>query len=452
MHAELIVGEGSNQGSRFVIRPGQRFEIGRSGVSVLIEDDASVSRKHARIELRADGNIYLADLNSRNGTFIGEDCEQLMPHLPKKIRSGTRIAIGAQVLYVTIDSSDEDTRRAKGKRGNTDKTILPDLELLGVIGRGAHGLVYAAYQRLMDRRVAVKVLHASKTDEELLERFLQEGRLACRVRSPYVVEVYDFRLVDEQVFLIMELVDGITLLDRLEDRILAIPDALRVAEEVALGLAAVHQEGIVHRDVKPSNVLLAPSGRALLSDFGIAKDLLAKHITPLEVGFGSLPYIAPEQAMSAVSVDARADVYSLGATLYHMLTGHSPFKGRPAIEILERTAPLASVASLNKACSEELSLLINAMLSSDRDARPSTAESVARQLNELRMLEFPESNTDARNAMRITQTGRLEALADKTLEALEAKAAAESDPSEPKTSNLYRDNADRSDTPTAPCG
>ena len=446
MHAELIVTKGSNRDRRFVVRPGQRFEIGRGEVSVLLEDDAAVSRKHARIELRADGRLFLADLNSRNGTFLAG--QRLRPHLPTEIPTGARIDIGEQVLRVVLEVTDEeDTRRTVNRSQSRSAPVTSaEIEYLGVLGKGAHATVYAAYQRLMDRRIAVKVLRPSGGPEEH-ERFLQEGRLACRVRSPHVVEVYDFRIVDDQIFMFMELIDGLTLRDRLKTP-LSIPEALKIAEDVARGLASIHAEGIIHRDIKPSNVLLAPGGRALLSDFGIAKDVQSPSITPVDVGFGTLPFVAPEQAASAATVDSRADIYSLGATIYFMITGQAPFKGLDVLELVERTYDPPPVAELNPNCPESVSCLIQSMLSRDPAARPASAEAVARQLEEARMLHYPIARPDVqRRAERITQTHRLNAL---RLPPKAKEATSGTEPGDrPGTSRRWGD-AQRSETPKAP--
>ena len=392
MHGELVVESGPQSGQRFVIRLAQRFLIGRGqGVSIHLDDDL-VSRRHAEVDLRPDGWLYLRDLGSRNGTFYRG--ERLQAHTDVRLSPGDRVEIGGGIVVrVEIFGLTEDPSRTA--LGDEDEILPPEeFEILGEIGDGATGRVYAARQKLLDRTVAVKVFY---DDGELgiseRERFMREGQTAIRIRSPYVVEVFDIRLYQGRVCLIMELVNGPSLLDTLEGGgEILIPEALALCEDVARGLEEAHAVGVIHRDVKPANIMLAPTGIAKLGDFGLAKDKQSQqHLTDSNLGLGSLPYVSPEQAAGASRVDERSDIYSLGATLYHLIGRRPPFQGAKAnvlMQIVDEDPP--ELRGLHPACPEDVSRFIHATLEKNPEARPPTIKSVVRQLRELRELHYPE--------------------------------------------------------------
>ena len=207
------------------------------------------------------------------------------------------------------------------------------------LARGGMATVYEAHDNRLDRTIAVKVMHASLADdEEFVSRFIREAHSAARLSHPNVVAVYDQGADDGHVFLAMELVRGRTLRDLIRERGRLSPrQALEVIEPVLAALGAAHQAGIIHRDVKPENVLLSEDGRIKVADFGLARAVTgaSSHTTANGILMGTVAYLSPEQVERGVA-DERSDVYAAGILLYEMLTGAKPYDGETAIQIAYR--------------------------------------------------------------------------------------------------------------------
>ncbi len=216
---------------------------------------------------------------------------------------------------------------------NSGRVVGGRYELLDRIGRGGMAEVFRAFDRVLERRVAVKVLTVDGAeDETLFDRFRREARTAASLTHPNVVSVYDTGIDDDVHYIVMELVEGPSLVDVLRrEGPLEVPRALEVIRPVANALAAAHAQGLVHRDVKPGNILFDRTGNPKISDFGIARVVSAA--TQTSAVYGSALYMAPEQARGA-TVDGRADIYALGCVLYEMLTGHPPFVGDAALAVV----------------------------------------------------------------------------------------------------------------------
>lgn len=211
------------------------------------------------------------------------------------------------------------------------------------IAEGGMAAAYLAEQTSLARTVVLKVLDTSVNDSRLaLRRFMNEGQLLAALRHPNVITIYDIGTASNFVYISMEYVAGGDLKQRLADGPLLPGQALDILTQVARGLGAAHAEGIVHRDVKPGNILFRPDGTPLLSDFGIAKSLTRDaDLTATGVFLGSPNYMAPEQAEPG-EIDTRADIYALGVIFHEMLTGQKPYQSESVIEVIHmhRTAPI----------------------------------------------------------------------------------------------------------------
>jgi predicted Ser/Thr protein kinase len=208
-------------------------------------------------------------------------------------------------------------------------------ELEEVVGHGGMSTVFKAHDSLLERNVALKVLHQQyNEDEDFVERFKREARSVAQLQHPNIVTVIDRGEEAGRQYIVFEFIDGENLKELVVRKgRLGLRDALEIALEVARGLAFAHDHGLVHRDVKPQNVLLNGDGRAKVTDFGIARSLDVDHgVTQTGTILGTSNYIAPEQA-SGQLVDAQTDVYSLGIVLYEMLTGELPFPGESFVAV-----------------------------------------------------------------------------------------------------------------------
>lgn len=221
-----------------------------------------------------------------------------------------------------------------------------DFDQLQLLARGGMGTVYRARQRRLNRDVALKLLHEGFDDNPArVERFQHEARAAASLRHPHIVAVHDFGEHGRRPYLAMDLIEGETLAERIRRGPVPPREAARILHEVALGVTYAHEHGIIHRDLKPSNILLDDQGRALVTDFGLARQYDASsQLTSTGVVVGTPSYMAPELIAGEKAVRETADVYALGATLYAALTGYPPFQASSALETLMQATQNEPVA------------------------------------------------------------------------------------------------------------
>jgi len=251
------------------------------------------------------------------------------------------------------------------------------------LGNGGMGEVFVATDTTLGRRVALKRLSPALTDDEASRgRFFREARALAKINSPNVVAVFD-AAGDGEPYLVMELIEGTTLREELRRSPRLPPDrAVAIGAGVAAGLAAAHAQGVIHRDVKPSNIFLTADGQPKVGDFGIARiERGDQTLTMTGQAFGSPAYIAPEHATGG-RVDARTDLYSLGCVLYEMLAGRRPFEGKDAVSLTYQhvhTEPVR-VDTVEPGISPELAALVGSLLEKHPADRPATADEVRRAL------------------------------------------------------------------------
>src|SRR6185437_10200063 len=204
--------------------------------------------------------------------------------------------------------------------------LFPQLEIKELIGQGGMGAVYLARQTALDRFVALKLVRPREADPTFAERFVREAKAMARLNHPHVVAVYESGAAGGLAYLVMEYVDGVTLRDAMRERKLTPGEALGIVPQICEALEYAHAQGVVHRDVKPENILLGRDGKVKIADFGLAKvtDPAGVSLTGTRQAMGTPHYMAPEQWEKPGEVDHRADIYALGVVLYELLTGELP--------------------------------------------------------------------------------------------------------------------------------
>lgn len=272
--------------------------------------------------------------------------------------------------------------------------IIGGFELRDRLGAGGMGEVWLAYQGTMDREVAVKILYPALTsDREFVENFLEEVRIAAKLEHSNIVTAFDAGVDNGIYYLAMSFVPGETLSAKIDrDGIIPEEVALSIVLQVAQALNyAWDKFSILHRDINPSNVMLTPDGHVKLMDMGISKSLADRADIQEDDLVGTPEYMSPEQAQGVEDMDIRSDIYSLGATLFQMLTGQMPFTGDDPHEVLRKQVedPLPSPRSIIPSLSYRSTVLIEIMMAKDRDQRPGSWMEVIKDVRAVMAGNYP---------------------------------------------------------------
>ena len=265
----------------------------------------------------------------------------------------------------------------------------PESRILGAyrleerIGKGGMGEVYRAQHLRLGREAAVKILPANLvTEADFLKRFEREASSAASLTHPNILQIYDYGEQDGVPYLVMPYIKNGTLKDRLEQRTVTPPQMARYLTDVADALDYAHRKGIVHRDVKPANILIDEHDRAYLGDFGIAKALEGTdNLTQTGLGVGTPEYMAPEQAQGRA--EPRSDLYALGIMIYQMLTGRVPYTGNSTVEVLmKHLQEPVPVAALHGAAAQQFGPILQRALSKDPNGRYSSGRELMTAVND----------------------------------------------------------------------
>jgi serine/threonine-protein kinase len=252
---------------------------------------------------------------------------------------------------------------------------IPGYQMLEKLGRGSMGVVYKARQLSVNRLVAIKVLHSKlASNPGYIERFLKEAHVAALLSHNSIVQAITAGSVGPLHYFIMEFVEGVTIKQELDaGKIFKEREGLEIALQIAQGLDHAHRRRLIHRDVKPANILRTSDGLAKLADLGLARRVQDAELAEEEKGstIGTPYYIAPELIGGNIEADIRADIYSLGATLYHMVTGRPPFPGKGALEVFQKhiTDELVPPDHVNTALSAGIGQVVELMMVKDRTLR-----------------------------------------------------------------------------------
>ena len=314
---------------------------------------------------------------------------------------------------------------------------LPGYELISELGRGAMARVFKARQISLDRIVAIKVLPRKMSENvEFVDRFYKEGKAAARLSHNNIVQAIDVAQAPAGYhYFVMEYIEGLTLYDEMapppagKGRSFSEADALDVIIQMADALVHAHERGLIHRDVKPKNIMLTPSGVAKLTDLGLARGVDDKEAAEMEAGkaYGTPYYISPEQIRGDVDIDFRADIYSLGATMYHLVTGHPPFEGDSPSAVMHKHLKQALVPAdhVNTALSTGVGEIIDVSMAKKREERYQSTKDMLEDLKAVRRGEPP---THARRAVDLDSLAQMEENSGGTIDIT---------PENPQESNIW---------------
>src|SRR3954454_2386295 len=275
------------------------------------------------------------------------------------------------------------------------------------VGTGGMSTVYKAFDTVLERPVAIKLMHREiASDSDQLERFRREARAVAQLNHPHIVTVIDAGEDAGTPFIVFEYVEGETLKERIRRcGRLAIPEAIAYAIEIARALGAAHERGIVHRDIKPQNVLIDPEGSAKVTDFGIARSLTEEGLTADGRVLGTTDYVSPEQALGH-PVTGQSDIYSLGIALYEMLAGDVPFKGDNQVAVAMRHVreELPDVQLLRPEASAALAAVVDRATAKDLQRRYLDASSLVADLEDVLAIETARAGQATGEATTVLRT------------------------------------------------
>lgn len=340
----------------------------------------------------------LQDSQRGNGQQRLEDAIRQHPDLEQDLRELFATAQMAEDLAVLQSVSLSDTirqpQRPRGS-GSAVGSRVGEYEIQGEIGRGGMGVVYRAWQQSLQRTVALKMIpNAAFASSQDIARLRIEALAAARLQHPNIVPVYDVGEQDGQPWFSMQFVDGVTLSQRLSNGPLPPRDAVALLIPVVEAIGAAHRAGVLHRDVKPANILIARDGTPFVTDFGLAKRVShagnaasvsgdLHSLTQSGAILGTPAWMSPEQASGQTdSIDVAADIYSLGAVLFAMLTGRPPFQAASPLDtvlmVLEQDPP--SIRMLNRAVDADLEMIVMKCLQKPPDLRYESTKALAADL------------------------------------------------------------------------
>jgi len=299
----------------------------------------------------------------------------------------------------------------------SDATQLGRYRILGELGRGAMGVVYRAEDPVLDRQLAIKTVFVPADDLDRSEyeaRFTQEARAAGKLGHPGIVTIYDVGREGSMVYMAMELLEGVDLGAEAAKRRFSVPEAVSIAERVADALSFAHDRGVVHRDIKPPNIMLVGGGRVKIMDFGIARMRSSDLKTQTGLMMGTPRYMSPEQ-VAGRPVDHRSDIFSLGTVLYELLADTKLFAGNDATEIMYNVSQLRPVplSRINRKVPAMLDLVVAKALEKDPNERYQDAHQFAADLRAC-LNELGVQRVDAETTQRISQPADAASTHDKT--------------------------------------
>jgi eukaryotic-like serine/threonine-protein kinase len=338
------------------------------------------------------------------------------------------------LLDVLVQNQLLTSNQAKRVRSQVDESVvvarnkksqIPGYDLISELGKGAMARVFKARQLSLDRIVAIKVLPRKMSENvEFVDRFYKEGKAAARLSHNNIVQAIDVGQAPAGYhYFVMEYIEGLTLYDEMapppagRGRSFSETEALDVIIQICDALVHAHERGLIHRDVKPKNIILTPGGVAKLTDLGLARGVDDKEAAELEAGkaYGTPYYISPEQIRGDMDIDFRADIYSLGATLYHLVTGRAPFEGESPSAVMHKhlKQPLIPADHVNTALSAGIGEVIDVAMAKKREER---YQSTPDLLEDLKAVRRGENPSHARRGVDLDTLAKMEESSGQTVD------------------------------------
>lgn len=319
----------------------------------------------------------LGRLVVERGLATSEEVQTCLEHLRTASSDSdpNQRSLGAMLVHQGIATRKQIDRLMPEIEERRSPRQIPGYQVLDKLGAGAMATVYLAKQLSLDRYVAVKILPKKySNNEQFIQRFYAEGKAAAKLNHPNIVGALDVGKAGDTHYFVMEYVEGSTVFDTLTEKGVFQEDrALEITLEVAKALDHAHKAGFIHRDVKPKNIMITKEGVTKLADMGLARAVSDREAAEAEAGkaFGTPYYISPEQIRGEVDVDFRADIYGLGATMYHMVTGKVPFDGPNPSAVMHKhlKSELVPPDHINENLTTGISEVIEVAMAKDRNKR-----------------------------------------------------------------------------------
>jgi serine/threonine-protein kinase len=324
------------------------------------------------------------------GLCTDQELRGSLDALESRRKSGPIELKDLMVEFGYLTRSQAERLKKSVRESKTADHQIPGYKIIGKLGAGAMAVVYKGRQLSLNRMVAIKVLPKRFTENpEYVERFYKEGQAAGKLNHPNIVQAIDVGEAGGYHYFVMEYVEGKTLADDLTaGKVFDEREALEIIIQVAHALAHAHARGLIHRDVKPKNIMIGNDGAVKLADMGLARETTDIEAAQTEAGktYGTPYYISPEQIRGRVDIDGRADIYGLGATFYHMVTGRVPFMAEDSAEVMKKHLrdPLVPPDHINTSLSAGVSEVIEIMMAKHRENRYKNIEELLMDLEALR--------------------------------------------------------------------
>ncbi|TET32786.1 MAG: FHA domain-containing protein [Planctomycetota bacterium] len=368
---------GTEEGREYRIKENNSLILGRSGKADISLRDPKLSREHCEFAV-TDIGATLRDMGSKNGTFVNK--KRIIEH---NLKTGDLVTLGKNIFLATITTEEPKTK--------FPRRVLGSYRLIERLGAGGMGTVYLAEHVRDKKRYAIKVLSPNaSSNPSFLERFYREGRAGEVLNHPNIVKIYDTTRNEQYHYMVMEYVQGENLDQKIErEKMLPVELVIDIGRQASSALAHAYDNQIIHRDIKPENIVLTKSGLCKITDFGLVKLLdSSTHmaLTQTGEGMGTLAYLPPEQIWDAKNADTRADIYGLGASLYHLLCGRPPFDADFLSDFFKkiREDEPRPPREFNTTVSQKFSKILLTMLAKDPAHRYQTPHDVVASLEEVR--------------------------------------------------------------------